>query len=102
MPRPHVVLFLTMLSLPFLFTACTAKPENPSFPLNFSQASKAVADMRADPQPLSRPLVIIGGFGDPNVSPPLFKSWFQGVTRDSQMITVFSPCHSLPRPQPLS
>jgi hypothetical protein len=44
--------------------------------------------MRADPQKLSRPLVIIGGFGDPNVSPPLFKSFFQTICHDSQIITV--------------
>jgi len=76
------------LTFPFLFSACAAKPENPSFPLNFSQATQALADMRADPKPLQRPLVVIGGFLDPNVSPPLFKSFFQTLTRDSQIITV--------------
>jgi hypothetical protein len=78
----------SIFSIPFLFTACAAKPTNPSFPVTFSQAGKAVDQMRADPQPLSRPLVIIGGFGDLNISPPLFKNFFQTISRDSQIITV--------------
>jgi len=87
--RVGVVLnVITVLSIPFLFTACAARPTNPSFPLTFSDAGKAVDEMRAEPRPLSRPLVIIGGFGDPNVSPPLFKNFFQTISRDSQIITV--------------
>jgi pimeloyl-ACP methyl ester carboxylesterase len=77
-----------LLSLPFIFTACSAGPNNPSFPVTFSEASQAVAQMRSDPRPLPRPLVIIGGFWDPNVSPPLFKNWFKGVTSDGQIITI--------------
>src|SRR5678815_2455129 len=56
----------SILSIPFLLMACAAKPENPSFPISFSDAQKAVNEMRADPRPLARPLVIVGGFGDPN------------------------------------
>jgi len=90
MPRRFVVLLSisSVLSIPFLFTACAARPQNPSFPVTFSQAGKAVDEMRADPQPLSRPLVIIGGFGDLNISPPLFKNFFQTISRDSKIITV--------------
>ena len=87
--RLGVILNMTgLLSIPFLFTACAAKPQNPSFPVTFSQAGKAVDQMRADPKPLSRPLVIIGGFGDLNISPPLFKNFFQTISRDSRIITV--------------
>src|SRR5881392_3902967 len=89
MRGPLIVISIAMtLTFPMLFSACAAKPQNPSFPLNFSQASRALAEMRAEPKPLQRPLVIIGGFLDPNVSPPLFKSFFQSVTRDSRIITV--------------
>lgn len=88
-PRFVVLLRMTsVLSIPFLFTACAARPQNPSFPVTFSQAGKAVDQMRSDPQPLSRPLVVIGGFGDLNISPPLFKNFFQTISRDSQIITV--------------
>src|SRR5687767_8443131 len=79
---------IRFLSIPFMLSACAARPENPSFPVSFAQAAKAVDEMRAQPRPLSRPLVIIGGFGDPNVSPPLFKNHFKSISRDSQIITV--------------
>ncbi len=79
---------IILLSISFILSACTARPVNPSFPDTFSQASEAVAQMRAEPRSLSRPLVIIGGFGDPNVSPPLFKHWFAGISRDARIITV--------------
>jgi len=78
----------SVLSIPFLFTACAGRPQNPSFPITFSEAGKAVDEMRSEPRQLSRPLVIIGGFGDPNVSPPLFKNFFQTISRDTQIITV--------------
>lgn len=71
-----------------LLTACTAKPTNPSFPTTFSDANRAIGEMRASPCVLRRPLVIIGGMFDPNVSPPLYRMWFERVTRDSQVITV--------------
>src|SRR5258706_13067524 len=83
-----VLKMASVLSIPFLFTACAGRPQNPSFPVTFSQADKAVDEMRSEPRQLSRPLVIIGGFGDPNVSPPLFKSFFQSICHDSQIITV--------------
>jgi len=85
---PVLLRMTSVLFIPFLFTACAAKPQNPSFPLTFSQAGKAVDQMPADPKNLSRPLVIIGGFCDVNVSPPMFKSWFSSISRDSQIVTV--------------
>ena len=77
-----------IVSIPFLLSACADKPANPSFPVTFSQAHKAVAEMRNEPRQLSRPLVIIGGFADVNFSPPLFKSFFRGISCDSQIITA--------------
>jgi pimeloyl-ACP methyl ester carboxylesterase len=44
--------------------------------------------MRAHPQPLPRPLVIIGGFGDPNFSPPLYAHFFQTVSSHPDLIPV--------------
>jgi len=73
-----------------LLSACTAQPQNPSFPVTLDQANHAVSDMRADPQPLPRPLVIIGGFMDPNVSPPLFKSYFSHITTADVIIIPVS------------
>jgi hypothetical protein len=72
-----------------LLTGCySAQPINPSFPVSFDEARDALNEMRANPRRLPRPLVIVGGFMDPNVSPPLFDNFFRGVTGDTRMVTV--------------
>ena len=78
---------LLICCLPLL-AACATKPVNPSFPTTFAEANKAICEMRASPVALRRPLVIIGGMFDPNVSPPLYRMWFERVTLNSQVITV--------------
>ena len=81
-------LFLLPLFGSVILTACAAPPTNPSFKVSYNEARQAAREMQADPRPLQRPLVIVGGFLDPSVSGPLFKSWFGNVTRDSKMIVV--------------
>lgn len=61
---------------------------NPSFSVTFDEAKEALDVMRANPRRLARPLVIVGGFMDPNVSPPLFDHFFRGVTGDTRIVTV--------------
>ena len=78
------------IALSLILCSCATPPQNPSFPVTFDQASRAVSQMRDDPRPLPRPLVIIGGFMDPNVSPPLFKSYFSQITTDHTKIIPVS------------
>jgi hypothetical protein len=40
-------------------------PRNPSFPLSANQANIELSQMRRDPKPLERPLIIVAGYGDP-------------------------------------
>jgi len=68
-----VIKSLPVVFLMFGLSACSSGPGNPAFPLSFDDANAAIEQMRSDPKPLPRPVVIIGGFGDPNVSPPLFR-----------------------------
>jgi len=63
---------------PLLLAACT-QPVNPSFSVTQREANQAISEMRAHPRKLARPLVVIGGFLDFDVSPPLFKAWFRGM-----------------------
>jgi hypothetical protein len=63
-------------------------PANPSFPITFSQANSALEEMAATPHALSRPLLIIGGFLDPNVSPPLYKLEFHRLTGDNRIVSA--------------
>jgi pimeloyl-ACP methyl ester carboxylesterase len=67
---------------------CAARPDNPSFQVSFKEAEQAVDQMRAQPKGLRRPLVLVGGILDPNVSPPLYQLWFGKVTRDANVIRV--------------
>ena len=67
----RVILILQLL----LSLGCATRPQptNPSFPLNVDQAERALSYMSSHPRPLARPLLVIGGFWDLNVSPPLYR-----------------------------
>lgn len=54
--------------MPVLLTlaACAAAhPANPSLPIAPHEARAALREMRADPKPLARPLLVLGGYADP-------------------------------------
>jgi hypothetical protein len=56
------------LSLAIVLAACSAdRPFNPSFPLTVARADEAYRQMKDDPKPLERPLVIALGFADPGL-----------------------------------
>jgi Putative serine esterase (DUF676) len=80
--------FLWASPLALALVGCGAPPVNPAFAVSFAQAHAAIGEMRAEPKPLARPLVVIGGFADLNVSPPLYRHFFRGVARDAQIIPV--------------
>jgi pimeloyl-ACP methyl ester carboxylesterase len=71
-----------------LVMGCSELPRDPSFPVSYRQASDAMSEMRHAPKPLARPLVVIGGFGDPNISPPLFAHCFRDLTGPGKIIRV--------------
>jgi hypothetical protein len=82
-----------MRSLPIaailaLLTACAANPANPSFPVTSDQAHSAIEHMQKYPEQLQRPLVIVGGFMDPGVAPPIFAHYFAGISSDATIIPV--------------
>jgi hypothetical protein len=64
-----------------LLAACSPDvPLNPSFPLKLADAKTALREMRADPRPLERPVVVLGGIHDPGVAAP-------GLARSVRRIT---------------
>ena len=69
-------------------SGCATQPTNPSFPLNMDQAERALAYMSEHPRPLDRPLVVIGGFWDPNISPPLYRWHFHRISGDDRIVPV--------------
>ncbi len=55
------LLLTTLVAL----AGCNPAPMNPSFPLTVKEANAELAEMAEAPKPLSRPVVIIGGYADP-------------------------------------
>jgi hypothetical protein len=70
-----------------MLAGCASQMTNPSFPVTHAQARSDIAEMQRDPKPLDRPVVIIGGFLDPNISPPEV-SLLRSVSRDSTIVKV--------------
>lgn len=61
---------------------------NPSFPLSIPEAERALAEMGADPRPLDRPLVIIGGFADPGFATAALRRGLGPCFADDFILTV--------------
>ena len=77
------------LPLLLLTIGCAApQPNNPSFPLGVDQAQRALDYMSAHPRPLDRPLLVVGGFWDFGVSPPLYKWHFHRISGDDRIVPV--------------
>ena len=87
----HSFRLISLVCLPLLLAACATHPENPSFAVTVEAADAAIKEMRAAPKQLERPLLIIGGFWDPNFSPPLFRNHFKKLAGgDDRMIVTVS------------
>jgi hypothetical protein len=56
--------FALLLGPPLAGCTDAPRPVNPSFPVSFWHAQKALDEMAADPRPLRRPLVLVGGYMD--------------------------------------
>lgn len=58
-----------IIAMALFLVGCSAdRPLNPSFPLTLADAKIALGEMTADPKPLERPLVVLGGIFDPGIA----------------------------------
>jgi pimeloyl-ACP methyl ester carboxylesterase len=71
----------------FLLAGCAPQITNPSFSVTHAQARADIAQMQQDPKPLDRPVVIIGGFLDPNFSSQEV-NLLRSVSRDPAIVKV--------------
>jgi pimeloyl-ACP methyl ester carboxylesterase len=71
-----------------LLIGCAAQPTNPSFPIAVKEGELDLHRMSEDRKPLTRPLVVIGGFLDPGVGAWVLESEFSAVTSDRRIIGV--------------
>ncbi|MEC9374278.1 MAG: hypothetical protein VYC34_10560 [Planctomycetota bacterium] len=67
-----------------------AKPQNPSFPLTVSEAKRDLRAMRESPKTLSRPVVVMAGYGDPGVASSHIASRLRRMLdgEDGRVLTV--------------
>lgn len=85
----HAVFRLSAIVALAIVAGCAnPKPVNPAFNVTFDQANAALRDMRNNPIPLTRPLVLVGGYNDPSVSPTYLKSRFGDLTGDRRIVPV--------------
>lgn len=53
---------------------CHTSPTNPTFSLSVGGAKEALAEMGHAPRPLPRPVLIVGGYMEPDIMPPAVRS----------------------------
>jgi len=80
-------LFVSLAMLAILGCADDG-PKNPSFKVTFAQAEGVLKSAEQKPQPLPRPLVIVGGFLDPGFSVSSLKVSFSQYTKDDRIIAI--------------
>ena len=79
---------LACLAPLLILIGCTAQPANPSFPIAVEEGHSDLQRMTADPKPLVRPLVVIGGFLDPGVGAWALENEFSAITTDHRIIGI--------------
>jgi len=74
-----------------LLAGCSAdRPLNPSFPLTVAQARDVLRQMRADPKPLQRPVLVLSGIHDPGIVVSSVANRLRGITTDDAKIQTVS------------
>lgn len=72
-----------------LLVGCTLGPGmNPSLPLTESEAHQDLERLRRQPCELARPLVVVGGFLDPNLGSSWLARRFRQLTGDRSVLAV--------------
>jgi hypothetical protein len=74
-----------------VLAGCSAdRAVNPSFPLSVNDAEAALTEMEDRPVPLTRPLVVAGGFIDPGLVAPALAGRLEAATADDAPIITVS------------
>ena len=71
-----------------LLTGCGAGPANPAFSVTSDEARTALRKMANEPRRLERPVVVVGGYLDPNISTRYLTSQIMGATGDARLIRI--------------
>lgn len=66
---------------------CTGST-NPSFPLSVAEANADLERMRAEPLPVERPIVVLGGYADPGFATSHIRNRFRDRLLNATIVTV--------------
>lgn len=88
---PGLLARLVVVWLPLVALGCGTGPRNPTFAISVDEAREALVEMRQEPRPLPRPVLIVGGYMEPGVMPPAVRSTltplFDAEDKDDFMTT---------------
>ncbi|MEM6750765.1 MAG: hypothetical protein AAF612_09880, partial [Planctomycetota bacterium] len=84
--RPRLTLLAACVA--GALAGCYPPHGNPSFDIDAWAARSVIAKLRHDPQPLPRPLVIIGGWTDPGLSPAILAWRARRATGDDRVLPI--------------
>ncbi len=74
-----------MVSAAAALTGCVG-PANPSFDVSLHDARTDLRRMAEDPAPLPRPVLVLGGYGDPGVGPGLLADDIRDIAADPDRV----------------
>jgi len=84
---PRLPAIAACLALSIVSVGCTG-PINPSFPLSVADANADLERMRAEPLPVDRPIVVIGGYADPGFATSHIRNRFRDRLLNATIVTV--------------
>src|SRR3954469_25119480 len=84
----RAIVLLFAVACGFAGIGCAEAPVDSAFSTSPQEAWDAIEQMRSQPKQLRRPLLIVGGFLDPNIATPQAARFFRGLTRDTIVIPV--------------
>ena len=79
---------ISLAGLAWAMLCGCAGPQNPSFPVTTTEARAAIREMKRDPRPLDRPLIIAGGLFDAGFDVNRLAGTLRRMTTDDDMITT--------------
>ena len=80
--------FLLLLTAIGCATDAADEPRNPSFPVTYAHAIDLLRYDAKHPRRLRRPLLVVGGFGDPGVAAPRLRDVVRRATGDDRVAAV--------------
>src|SRR5436190_18418293 len=84
----RLVCLLLVIASAASVLGCASDPSDSAFTTTREQARLALQEMWDEPKRLPRPLVVDGGFLDPNITTPLAAKFFRSIRRDTTVITI--------------